>query len=100
MLLYSLVAGLAAFAWLPASYHLSHHPELLKQNLPAGIFASQVKRPVTSIVCQMLAALLGWFFHPFLAVCLFVLVVFYHTWTSQGPFRRDEAGDSCSNRAA
>lgn len=84
VLLYALIAGLAAVAWLPAFSHLSRHPELLKPNLPPGIFASQVKRPATAIVCQILAAALGWFVHPILAVALFTFVVLYHAWTSQG----------------
>ncbi|HEX4166856.1 MAG TPA: TMEM175 family protein [Bryobacteraceae bacterium] len=64
--------------------HSSRHPELLKPNLPPGIFASQVKRLATAIVCQILAAALRWFVHPILAVAPFTFVVLYHAWNSQG----------------
>lgn len=84
VLLYALIAGVAAVAWLPAFSHLCRHPELLKPNLPPGIFPSRVKRPATAIICQILAAAPGWFVHPILAVALFTFVVLYHAWTSQG----------------
>jgi uncharacterized membrane protein len=84
VVLYALIAGLMSAAWLPAFAHLHRHPELVKPHLPATIFASQVLRPTVGILLYVAAATLGWFVHPVLAVCIFMLVVCYYAWTSQG----------------
>jgi hypothetical protein len=59
-------------------------PELVKPHLPAAIFASQVLRPVIGILLYAAAAALGWFVHPLLAVGIFMFIVGYYAWTSQG----------------
>jgi uncharacterized membrane protein len=82
--LYAVIAVLMSVAWLPAFWHLHRHPELLKPNLPSTIFASQVLRPAIGIALYCIAALLGWLIQPVLAVGIFVFVVGYYAWTSQG----------------
>jgi uncharacterized membrane protein len=84
VVLYAVIAGLMCAAWVPVFPHLYRNPELVKPNLPVSFFASQVIRPLVGIVLYALAAVLGWFVHPLIAVAIFVFVVGYYAWTSQG----------------
>jgi uncharacterized membrane protein len=84
VVLYALVAGLMSAAWLPMFPYLHRHPELAEPAVAAGHFAAQVSRPVVGVVLYALAAGLGWFVHPLLAILVFVVMVAYHAWTSQG----------------
>jgi len=77
IVLFALIAGLMSAAWLPAFPHLYRHPELMKPNLPASFFASQVLRPIIGVVLYIVAAVLGWFVHLLLALAIFTLIVGY-----------------------
>lgn len=84
VVLYALVGSLMSAAWLPAFQHLYRHPELVKRHLPPTIFAAQVMRPIIGITLYFIAAMIGWFSQPAISIAIFILVVAYYAWTSQG----------------
>jgi hypothetical protein len=47
----------------------------------------EVLRPATGIMLYLAAAVLGWYVHPIVAVGIFIFVVGYYAWTSQGLHR-------------
>jgi uncharacterized membrane protein len=81
---YALIAGLMSAAWLPVFPYLRRHPELLRAPESAALFAAQRVRPVVGVTSFASAAALGWFVHPLLAIAIFVLMLGYHAWTSEG----------------
>jgi uncharacterized membrane protein len=84
VVLYSIIAGLMSASWLPLFRHLSRNPQLVKPGVPAGLFATQTIRPIGGMIAYALAAVLGWFIHPAIAVAIFIFVVAYFAITSQG----------------
>jgi hypothetical protein len=57
---------------------------MLDERLPPRRFAIEIVRPAAGAASYVLAAVLGWFVAPAIAVLLFVLVVAYYAVTSAG----------------
>lgn len=81
---YAMVAGLMSAAWLPVFPYLQHHRHLAHPHVRATEFRRQYSRPIVGIVSYAVAAVLGWFVSPPLACVIFLGMVIYHAWTSQG----------------
>ncbi|MBI3418897.1 MAG: DUF1211 domain-containing protein [Proteobacteria bacterium] len=84
VVLYALIAGLMSAAWLPIFPYLNRHRYLISPKTKPDIMAAQLVRPVMGVLSYGVAALAGWFGHPLLAIGLFVFMVGYHAFTSQG----------------
>jgi uncharacterized membrane protein len=84
VVLYAMVACLMSAAWIPAFYHLHHHPECIKPHLPRTEFSNQILRPILGIVLCIIASVVGWYVSPAIAILVLVLVVGYYAWTRQG----------------
>ncbi|MDB5328378.1 MAG: hypothetical protein JWM57_3947 [Phycisphaerales bacterium] len=84
VMLYAVIASFMSAAWIPVFSYLHYHPELVKTNQPSIRFAAQIVRPVVGVLLYGSAALLGWWVHPTVAVAIFVFMVAYYAWTSQG----------------
>lgn len=84
VILYGIFAAMMSAAWIPIFPYLERHRERLAPDVPPGYFAAQRSRPwvgVASYAAAIAAALL---LSPWVGLGIFVLLVLYHTWTSEG----------------
>lgn len=86
VMLYAAIASLMSAAWLPALWHLFRHTELAKPEMARTALAVEVMRPIVGIILYALAAVIGWFYSPAIAVVIFMLVVSFYAWSSRGIF--------------
>ncbi|OXE97140.1 putative membrane protein [Flavobacterium araucananum] len=84
IVLYALIAGLMSLAWVPLYAYLGRNAVLLKSDVGTGLFKAQVRKPLTGIFLYFVSGMLGWFLHPLIAVLIFIFMVLYYAWTSQG----------------
>jgi uncharacterized membrane protein len=87
--LYALISGMMSLAWVPLYSYLGKKADLLKAGTTTDIFKAQVKKPLTGIVLYFVSGMLGWMVHPGIAVMIFIFMVSYYAWTSQGMKLRD-----------
>jgi uncharacterized membrane protein len=84
IVLYALIGGMMSLTWVPLYSYLSKKADLLKPGMATGIFKGQVRKPLTGIFLYFFSGILGWFVHPVIAVLIFIFMVSYYAWTSQG----------------
>lgn len=101
VLLYPAIASLmSVVAWLPALWHLFGHTELAKPQMPRAALAVEVTRPIVGIILYAVAAVVGWFFSPTIAVFIFMLVVAFYAWSSRGILSRQDWAETVMSDVA
>ena len=89
VVLYGIVAGLMSAAWVPIFPYLERQRAKLAPTVPSGYFHAQRSRPWIGVFAYVVAILVGWLINPWLAILIFVLMVIYHAWTSEGVSHRN-----------
>ncbi|WP_158266274.1 TMEM175 family protein [Allosphingosinicella deserti] len=84
VVLYGVFAALMSAAWAPIFPYLERHRERLAPAVPGGYFRAQRSRPWFGAAAYGLAIVAGTIGSPWLAVVIFLLIVLYHAWTSEG----------------
>ncbi len=84
VMLYGIVGALMSAAWLPVFPYLHRHSDLLEDPSKAQLFRAQRSRPWVGIISFSVAALVGHFFSPVIAILLFVWMIAYHAATREG----------------
>jgi uncharacterized membrane protein len=100
VVLYALIAFLMSAPWIPLFVHLRRNPAMLKDTVASNYFSVEVIRPGLGAAGYVIAAVLGWFVHPIIAVGIFVLIVAYYAATSTGVKARLQNHANRAHRAA
>lgn len=88
--LYSISAGLMSVAWIPVFEYFIKHPELLEGHSSPDFFRKQRIRPWIGVAFYGLAAVIGQYM-PLSGIFIFLLMVIYHAYTSEGnPLRKSK----------
>jgi uncharacterized membrane protein len=87
--LYSVSAGLMSVTWIPVFSYLKKHAELLQDHSSPDFFRKQSIRPWVGVICYSIAAIGGRYF-PLLGITIFLLMVVYHAYTSEGVYARNK----------
>ncbi|MDI1321230.1 MAG: TMEM175 family protein [Algoriphagus sp.] len=81
--LYSISAGFMSVAWIPVFEYFKKHPELLEDHSSPEFFSTQRIRPWIGVAFYGLAAVIGQYM-PLSGLFIFLLMVVYHAYTSEG----------------
>jgi hypothetical protein len=81
VILYPAIARMMSAEWPPVFPHLHRNRELVKSG---GYVRGTNHPPDPRCDAVHVAGVVGWLVHPVVAVTLFISIVAYYAWTSQG----------------
>lgn len=84
VILYGFFAAMMSAAWIPIFPYLERHRERLAPAVPQGYFEAQRSRPWIGVASYVAAIGAGVLVSPWVGIGIFVLIVIYHAWTSEG----------------
>lgn len=82
--LYGTFAAFMSAAWAPIFPYLERHRARLAPDVPTGYFAAQRSRPWIGVASYAAAIASAYLVSPWVSIGIFVLLVIYHAWTSDG----------------
>ena len=93
IVLYGLFAAFMSAAWAPLFPYLERHRARLAPDVAKGYFAAQRSRPWIGIGAYAAAVAVGLLISPWGAIGIFIAILLYHAWSSEGFAMREEGSE-------
>lgn len=84
VILYGTFAAFMSAAWAPIFPYLERHRARLAPDVAPGYFAAQRSRPWIGVASYAAAIAAAFLVSPWVSIGIFILIVAYHAWTSEG----------------
>jgi len=98
VILYGLFAAFMSAAWAPLFPYLERHRERLAPGIPRGYFAAQRSRPWVGVIAYAASVAAALLASPWIAIAIFVAILIYHAWSSEGFEAGSDAGEAAPGK--